>query len=289
MEKTKLPISAVILTYNEGKNIEACLESICSWIGEIFIVDSFSTDRTTEIAKRYTNKIYQHPFETHNKQWNWAFKTLPLSFEWCLAVDADQIISEKLQNELKESFKTPSLDINGYYIKRKQIFRGKWIRFGGYYPKYLLKVFKVKDVFCNEMELVDHRFYVQGKIAKLKNDIIERNLNEDSMAFWIEKHSRYATLLAKETISRRNTTPNNTIRTFVFGTPDQRVFWLKGIYEHMPLYIRPFLYFFWRYFICLGFLDGKQGFIFHFFQGLCYRLLVDIEIHRLKTEGNKLI
>lgn len=234
------------------------------------------------MVKKYTDKIYQHQFETHTKQWNWAFKTLPLSFEWCLALDADQAVGEKLVSELKTLFANPPLDIAGYYIKRKQIFRGRWIRFGGYYPKYLLKLFKVKNAFCNEMELVDHRFYVQGKTAKLKNDIIERSLNDDNMAFWIEKHNRYATLLAKETICRRNTIPNNTIRTFVSRTPDQRVFWLKGIYEHIPLYIRPFLYFFWRFFFCLGFLDGKQGLIFHFFQGLWYRLLVDIEIYKLK-------
>lgn len=284
IENSTLPISAIILTFNEEKNIENCLLSIKGFAQEIFIVDSYSSDRTLEIARNYTDKIYQHPFEIHAKQWNWAFRNLPLSNEWCFPLDADQVIPGKLQDELRQVFQALRADINGFYINRRQYFRGKWIIFGGYYPKYLLKLFKVKASRCDERELVDHRFYVQGKIGKLKHCIIEDNRNEDNITFWLEKHLRFATLKAQEISSYRKKRRSWLIKPALLGSDDQRVLWLKDLYYTLPLYIRPFLYFFFRFFILLGFLDGARGFLFHFLQGFWYRLIIDTKIAELEKQ-----
>ena len=135
----RTPVSAVILTCNEEKNVEDCLKNLVDCVGEIFIVDSGSTDRTKEFAERYGAKVVFHPFETHAKQWNWAFQNLPLSREWVLALDADQRLSPELQEEIRSALAGALDDTDGFYLRRKQIFLGRWIQYGGYYPKYLLK------------------------------------------------------------------------------------------------------------------------------------------------------
>ena len=174
--------------------------------------------------------------------------------------------------------------MEGIYIKRRQIFRGRWIKHGGYYPKYLLKLFRVDRVKLNSTDLVDHHFYVRGKTLKLKHDLVEENSKEDRISFWIEKHNRYATLLAREELQRRHRARPEPIQGSVLGNPDQRTLWLKGVWYRCPAYVRPFLYFVHRYFLRLGFLDGKEGFIFHFLQAFWFRLLVDINLDELESE-----
>ena len=126
----KTPVSAIILTYNEEKNLSACLNSLHDIVEEIIIVDSYSNDKTLEIVKKYTDKIYQNPFSTHSKQWKWAIDNISLKNEWIFAIDADQRISPELNRELKELFRNNADTADGYYINRKQIFLGRWIKYG---------------------------------------------------------------------------------------------------------------------------------------------------------------
>lgn len=276
-----LPISAIILTYNEERNLPECLHSLHGWIDEVLIVDSGSTDRTQDIARSFGVQIVEHPFETHAKQWAWALEQLSLRHEWIIGLDADQRVTPELRNELCTLFNDQPerlTNIEGIYIKRRQIFRGAWIRHGGYYPKYLLKLFRRGSVFVDTQDLMDHHFYVSGRSIKLQHDIREDNQKEQSIVFWIEKHNRYAILHAREELKRRCAQHTWPLHAALLGSPDQQVIWLKQRWDRLPLYVRPFLYFFLRYFILLGFLDGKQGFIFHFLQGFWYRLLVDIHL-----------
>ncbi len=279
----KIPISAIILTYNEEKNIEKCLKSIYDWVDEIFIVDSFSNDRTVEIAKKYTDKIYRHEFITHSIQWNWAIKNLPIKNEWILGLDADQEVSEELKIELYNVFRNlPLENFDGFYVRRKQIFMGKWIKYGGYQSKYLLKIFKKDKVFIDEKELVDHHFYIKGKTKKLKGYIVENNIKENDISFWLKKHIKYAEYMAKEELNKKI----SFLSPSLFGSPDRKVIFLKNIYCKLPLFIRPFIYFIYRYFIRFGFLDGVEGLIFHFLQGFWFRFIVDVKIWEIKKYGN---
>src|SRR3990167_9149717 len=132
----QLPLTVIILTFNEEKNFESCLESVYDWAKEIFIVDSFSTDKTLEIAKKYTDKIYQHPFEDYSKQRNWALNNLLIKTEWVFNLDADIRVSEELQKELVKIFSNnEEKNYNGFLITRKTIFLGRWIKHGGHYPE----------------------------------------------------------------------------------------------------------------------------------------------------------
>ncbi len=281
-----MKLSAVILTFNEALNLEDCLQSIRRVAEEIFVVDSGSTDDTLKIAQRCGAKLVFHPFETHAKQWNWALSHLPVEGDWVLGLDADQRLTEELGEEILTTLDNPPSGVEGFYLNRRQIFRGQWIRHGGYYPKYLLKLFRRRSASCDESEIMEHHFYVKGKTAKLTHDMIEANRKEDDLAFWLSKHMNYARSQAEEEFRRVQHPEDAKIRPRFFGSPDQRTLWLKQVWRRLPLFARPFLYFFYRYFLRLGFLDGKQGFIFHFFQGFWYRLLVDVCLNEIKSAGS---
>lgn len=283
------PISVLVLTYNEGRNLEACLESASSVAGEIFVVDSGSNDGTVDVAKRHGAEVITHAFETHAKQWNWALRSLPFSREWTLCLDADHRVTVELADEIAGLFGdgVSLSDVDGFYIRRRQIFRGKWIKHGGYYPKYMLKLVRHDRSWCDERELIDFRLYVKGSTRLLRHDVIEANENEADISFWIAKHNRFASVQAREEMRRARDGGAWAVTPSLLGTPDQRVLWLKDRWYRMPLYVRPFIYFFYRYVLRLGFLDGKQGFVFHFLQAFWYRLVVDINLDDLRRRGSK--
>jgi glycosyltransferase involved in cell wall biosynthesis len=250
---------------------------------EIFVVDSGSCDGTADVAKLHGAKVVTHAFESHAKQWRWALENLPLSTEWVLALDADQRVTAGLREEISQTVLAGSDDrLAGCFVKRKQIFRGRWIKHGGYYPKYLLKLFRRDRVWLEEGELVDHHFYVRGAVVKLRHDLVEDNQNEADISVWLAKHIRYASLQAEEEFRRAKDGRRGNGQASMLGAPDARVLWLKRIWEHLPLYVRPCLYFLYRYVVRLGFLDGKEGFVFHVLQGFWYRLLVDIKLDELR-------
>jgi glycosyltransferase involved in cell wall biosynthesis len=274
-----VPITVVILTWNEEANLEPCLASLAGWAAEVIVVDSGSTDGTLAIAERFGARVAHHPFETHTRQWKWALDTLAIAHPWVLGLDADQRVTPELARELAERFPTAGgpAGIDGLFVKRRQIFRGKWIRHGGYYPKYLLKLFRRGAVAFDEADVMDHHFHVAGPTGKLRHDIVEDNQKERDIAFWIDKHNRYARLHAREE-RLRGAGAGWALEPRLTGNPDQRVAWLKQRWYRMPLFVRPALYFVLRYFFQLGFLDGKQGFVFHFLHAFWYRLLVDIHL-----------
>ena len=258
-----------------------------SLAGEIFVVDSGSSDRTVDVARRHGAEVITHAFETHARQWNWALRSLPFSREWTLCLDADHRVTVELADEMARLFSDGvSLSgVDGFYVKRRQVFRGKWIKHGGYYPKYMLKLVRHQQSWCDETELIDFRLYVKGSTQSLRHDVIEANEKEADISFWIAKHNRFASLQAKEEARRARDRTPWAVTPSLFGTPDQRVLWLKDRWYRMPLYVRPFIYFFYRYILRLGFLDGKEGFVFHFLQAFWYRLLVDINLDDLRRRA----
>ena len=281
----RVPLAAVILTLNEERNLDECLGSLAGWVSELHVVDSGSTDQTLAIAARHGARVTPHPFETHAKQWQWALLALPLEADWVLALDADQHVTPELAAEIGRLVTSNDPAIAGGYVKRRQVFRGRWIRHGGYYPKYLLKLFRRSAVWMDEGDLVDHHFHVRGNTVLLDHDIVEDNRNEASIEAWTAKHNRYAVLQAKEQLARAAAGRNGT-RAAPFGTPDERVLWLKQVWNGLPLYWRPALYFVYRYVLRLGFLDGREGFVFHVLQAYWYRLLVDINVDELRRKAS---
>jgi glycosyltransferase involved in cell wall biosynthesis len=280
----KAPVTAVVLTFNEERNLAACLESLSGWVSEMFVVDSGSTDSTRLVAELCGARVVTHPFETHARQWRWALAELPIHTDWILGLDADQRVTPELRHAITQVLTQPesATAVYGYFVARRQIFRGTWIRHGGYYPKYLLKLFHRGHVTVDERDLVDHHFEVDGAVGKIAGDLVEDNQNEAAIATWIAKHNRYAQLQARHELAARSAEAHVGLAA-LFGSPDRRVRWLKQLWRALPLFVRPCLYAIYRYVVRLGFLDGKQGFVFHVLQGFWYRLLVDINIDEIET------
>ena len=277
-------LAAIVLTHNEEMNLPACLNSVRGLAETLIVVDSGSSDRTLSIASEHGALILSHEFKSHARQWSWALRQLNGQVEWVLGLDADQRLSPELYAEICRLFSAESrwpLAYDGFYLNRRQIFRGRWIQHGGYYPKYLLKLFRLDSVQLDERDLMDHHFYVSGPVGQLKHDLIEDNRKEANISFWLSKHIGYSSLHAREELWRRRDGHAWLIKPALFGSHDQRVIWSKQLWYRMPLYARPFLYFMYRYILRGGILDGKQGFIFHFLQSFWYRLLVDIQIDDL--------
>ncbi|MGB2705791.1 MAG: glycosyltransferase family 2 protein [Candidatus Omnitrophota bacterium] len=280
----KIPISVLILTKDEEPNIRQCLESI-KWADEIFIVDSGSSDKTLEIAGEYTGEISYHPFENYSRQRNNALNNLPVNNGWVLNLDADHRVSEDLRRELFALFeKEINKDIKGFLISRRTIFMKRWIRHGGHYPTYHAVLFRKGYGFCED-RLYDQHFVVNGKVKILKGDIID--IITDSITKFIERHNRWSTLEAAEFLTGNPSEKSSAVRPDPFGNPMERRRFLRDTYNRAPLFIRAFLYFLLRYFFRLGFLDGKEGFVFHFLQGFWYRFLVDAKIYEIRRKTEK--
>jgi glycosyltransferase involved in cell wall biosynthesis len=277
-------LAVILLTWNEEENLPRCLESLVSLDCPTFVVDSGSTDETLDIARRYRARCFHNAFHTHTEQWSWALDNLPLESEWVLCLDSDQSLTPELADELKALFSAGiAADVDGFYVTRRQIFRGRWIRHGGYYPKRLLKIFRREKVLFDRTDLVDHHFYVPGRTVILNNDIVEDNRKEDDIMFWVEKHTRYAGLIATEEYRRRNGAPPAPVRAALLGGPDQRGLALRAWWRSLPLFVRPTLYFFYRYLGRGGWRDGKQGFLFHFLHAYWFRVLIDAKLDEMAT------
>jgi glycosyltransferase involved in cell wall biosynthesis len=280
-ERPRAPVTAIVLTFNEERNLADCLASLSGWTTAVFVVDSGSTDGTLAIAAAHGAAVRTHTFETHAAQWQWALATLPLETDWVLGLDADQRVTPELREAIVSALSAGGAQADGWFVRRRQVFRGRWIRHGGYYPKYLLKLFRHTQVTLDPSELVDHHFHVQGTVRQLHADIVEDNRNEAEIAVWTAKHNRYARLQARQELAALGVRPVGL--TALFGSPDARTRWLKQAWARLPLFVRPCLYVTYRYVLRLGFLDGKQGFIFHVLQAFWYRLLVDINIDELRS------
>lgn len=284
-----MDLSVVVLTFNEEANLPRLLDTVETLGCAVFLVDSGSTDATEAVAAKHGARVLRNDFATHSTQWAWALANLPLRTEWVLALDADQSLTTELAEELQHLFSTePGLqrlsEFDGFFVKRRQVFRGRWIRHGGYYPKYLLKLFRRDKVSLDAGDLMDHHFSVSGRVGKLRFDLIEENKKEDDIGFWVDKHNRYATLIAREELLRGRGPLLPELKAWLFGSPDERVSGLKGLWRRLPLYVRPFLYFLYRYFLRFGWMDGKQGFVFHFLQAFWFRFLVDVKLEEIRWQ-----
>lgn len=275
----KPAFSFIILTFNEEQHLPRLLNSIAGLNAPIFILDSGSTDYTLKIAESFGAMVKFHPFENHPKQWDYALKNFEVQTPWVIGLDADQIVTPELL-ELLINFNDEAYgDVEGIYFNRKNIFKGKWIKHGGYYPKYQLKMFRYGMGYSDLNENMDHRFIVTGNTTIWKKGhLLEENLKENEIRFWIDKHNRYSDLVANEEIERMENLRKQTIKPKLFGDPYQRTAYLKSMWWKLPRFLRPFIYFTYRIIFQLGFLDGRTGILFHFLQGFWFRLIVDVKI-----------
>lgn len=252
-------IAAIILTFNEEINLEKCLKSIEGLTNEVFIVDSYSTDKTLEIAKKYGTKIVQHPFKNQAEQFNWALDSLDIKSEWILKLDADEEILPELKEEILQTLPRITQEITGFFMKRRVYFMGRWIKHGTYYPIWFLRLFRKGKARSEQRTMDEHIVLLEGKTGRLKNDFVDDNKKD--LTWWTDKHNNYA------------------LREAVAVLAGDLGINRKKFYYKLPLFFRAAAYFCYRYFFRYGFLDGKEGLIFHFLQAFWYRFLIDAKIY----------
>jgi glycosyltransferase involved in cell wall biosynthesis len=233
MNKERPTLSAIVIALNEEKNIQRCLESL-AWTDEIILVDSGSTDRTKELASKYTNKIFD--FEWNGFGRSKEYVKSKASGKWVLSIDCDEVISDKLKDEILTEIDS-SEKLDGYFIPRKSNFLGKWIKHSGWHPDYILRLFK-KDRGSFTPDKVHEKVIVNGLVGYLKNEIL--HYTDPDLEHYLAKLNQYTTVSASEMHQQGK-------RGNVFD-----------------ITFRPAGTFFKMYFLKAGFLDGVEGFLLAF-------------------------
>lgn len=280
-------ITAIILTYNEEKHIERCIYSLKGICDEILVIDSYSTDKTCELAEKLGVKVYQNSWKNYATQFNWALKNCPITSEWIWRIDADEFLEGNIGNAVKKALSTCPKNTNGVYVRKRIDFMGKPLLHGGWYPSYHLKIFRKGHGECENRWMDEHIRIFDGTTLTVKEgNQVDANLN--NLTWWTEKHNGYAQREMWDMLQMEYELDGNQgITPKFWGTEEQRKRWLKVKYIHFPLFIRPFINFILRYILKGGFLDGKEGFIWHFLQGFWYRFLVDAKIYELKKSCHR--
>ncbi|MEL4894459.1 glycosyltransferase family 2 protein [Crocosphaera sp. Alani8] len=288
----KVPVSVLIPALNEELNLPACLESVAR-ADEVFVVDSQSSDRSTEISQEYGANVVQFDF---NGRWpkkkNWSLENLPFRNEWVLIVDCDERITPELWDEIEEVIKGDNY--NGYYLNRKVFFLGKWIRYGGKYPDWNLRLFRHKlgryenlnteDIPNTGDNEVHEHVILEGNVGYLKEDMLHIDFRD--IYHWLQRHNRYSNWEARVYYNiLTGQDDSGTIGANLFGDAVQRKRFLKKIWVKLPF--KPLLRFVLFYFIRLGFLDGQAGYIYGRLLSQ-YEYQIGVKLYELRQFGGKL-
>lgn len=281
-----LPVTAVIMTLNEERNLPLCIESIKDYIKDIIVVDSYSNDKTEEISRSYGVKFYKNKFINQAKQYLWSMQNTDIANEWVLRIDADERWTPQGFEELRNIIDNDLAD--GVYVKMQIFFMSRFIKHGDFYPNYFLRIYK-KSMGKMEDRWMDEHIKVNGRTLLTNINVIEANYDrQENITLWTTKHNGYSTREAIEIIIANHQIKNIESVAKFFGNKTERKRWIKeNFYSKIPLFIRPFGYFIYRYFLKFGFLDGKEGFIFHILHAFWYRFLVDTKIYQIENLAKK--
>lgn len=280
-KEVKTLITVVMLTKNEAHHIERALASTRLFADRVFIADSGSTDATVERAEALGATVKFNPWVNYATQYNWALNQLPDDTEWVLRLDADEYITEALGQEIKAKIGALDPEISGVFVQRRMTFLRRPIKWGGIFPVQMLRLFRYGKGRC-ENRWMDEHILVDGPTVVFDGELIDDNMN--SLTWWTEKHNAYACREAVDLLNLKyGFLAQETVADLKGGQQAGVKRWIKeNIYARLPIGIRAFAYFFYRYIIRFGFLDGKEGTAFHFLQGFWYRYLVDIKIFEVE-------
>ena len=287
-------LTVVILTKNEENNLRKCIESFQGIAKRFVIVDSGSTDRTEMLCRQLDEELrgigsqldfYVHPWRSYADQLNWGLENTNITTEWTMRMDADEELLEDLAREIDEKLEILQEPVNGVILRRRTIFMGKWIRHGGRYPELLLRIFRTGKASC-EMKIMDeHMILSEGTMVTFEHDLMDNN--QKDLDWWTSKHNWYSN---REVLDHQLSLEGDTLQE-EGGSSKQarikRVVKNDGYYK-LPKFFRAHLYFLYRYWIRLGFLDGTEGKIYHFLQAYWYRFLVDAKMYQCEKTGTKI-
>lgn len=268
--------SIYILTYNEATEIAECIES-AMLSDDIIVVDSFSSDQTVEIARRYPVRVVQHEFESHGKQRTWMLQEIETKYDWVYILEADERMTPQLFAECLTA--VAKAEKIGYYVAERVMFMGKWIRYSTQYPRYQMRLFLKNKVWFTDYGHTE-REVCEGETDFLK-ETYPHYTSGKGLSRWIEKHNRYSTDEAQETINQLEKGKVNW-SSLLFGKSEvEKRRALKDLSLRLPC--RPVLRWFYMYFILRGFLDGKAGFTWCTLQAF-YEYLILLKVEELQQK-----
>lgn len=270
-------ITAIILTRNEKDFIEECILSIKDVVKRIVVVDSFSEDNTCELAKNLGAEVYQHEFYNYSKQYKYAVNIANVKTKWILRIDADERLTKESAEELnKLCIDNENTEVSGIVLRFYNMFLNKPMYHGGMYPWKKLSVYKTGLGDIEDRNMDEHIILSSGKTIEAKND--SKHLAFRGLTFFTNKCNWYSTREAMDYFDNISTdSTNSSLKTIL----------KMKIYYKLPLGFRSWLYYAYRYYIRLGFLDGKEGKIFAFLHAYWYRFLVDAKIYEHEKLGEE--
>lgn len=279
------PVTAVILTFNETLHIERCLQRLRPIADRIVVIDSFSTDDTVDLARAAGAEVFQHAFVNHAAQFAWGLDQAKIDTGWVLRVDADEYLEDALIAEITAALPRLSDDVTGIEMRRKVFFQGKWIRWGGYYRTVLTRMWRAGAAHVEQRWMDEHVALTRGRTVWLKaGDLVDDNLRD--LTWWTDKHNGYTTRQMIEFLNLEyDLIPRSAGGEQLNARVQRKRFLRNTVYARSPLYVRATLYFLQRFFLRLGFLDGRRGFVFHFLQGYWNFMLMDAKV----DEGRRYI
>jgi len=275
-------LAIVVLTFNEARHLDRALEAVRVFGCKLFVVDSFSSDGTVDIARAHGATVLQNKFVNHAKQFQWALDHASIDADWIMRLDADEIVEPDLATEIVEKLSELPADVVGVNLKRKHIFMGRWIKHGGRYPLVLLRIWRRGHGRIEDRWMDEHIIVWGGRTVTFHGGFADHNLND--LTFFTDKHNKYATREAVDVLNQRLHFMPQEQAMSSLGSSRQAA--LKRavkerIYNRIPFQLSAAGYFFYRYIVQRGFLDGKEGLIYHVLQGFWYRFLVGAKIEEL--------
>lgn len=277
-------LTAIILTKNENLNIGECIKSLKKIAKRIIIVDSFSTDNTIEIAKKLDADVYQHKFVDYATQFNWALDEGNINTKWCLRIDADERFTPELTKEIEKLIEVNSdTNINGIVLEAQMFFMGKRLKFGAS-TKRKLMVFKTSFGRIEKRRMDEHTILSQGKTIIAKNKYLHYDYK--NIDIFVKKLNWYATREMQDFVEFNRNKKSVDLHDKKINKTRFKKF---KIYYRFPLFLRTKLLFFYFYIVKLGFLDGREGFIYNYLYTRFYRILVDIKIYEQHKFQNEFI
>lgn len=281
---SNVSLAVMILTFNEERHLARAIESIRGIASEIVVIDSYSTDGTVELAKGLGAHVLQRAFTYQAEQFNWALAHVPIQSDWVMRLDADEIVEPDLAVEIATKLGSLAKDTNGINLNRKTIFQGRFLRHGGRYPLMLLRIWRRGKAQVEDRLMDEHIFLTEGRTVTFHGGFADHNLLD--LTSFTEKHNRYATREALVALNEKLHlfNPPENLAAEVTARQAKVKRWLKvNFYNRMPFALSSLGYFFFRYVCQFGFLDGREGLIYHVLQGFWYRFLVGAKLRELET------
>jgi len=284
---SKLPVSVLILTYNEEKHIPRAIRSVQPFANQVLVIDSYSTDRTVEIARAMGALVLQHEWENnHSRQLNWGIDSHQITGTWVMRLDADEYVTPDLAREIAARLPAVGDNVSGIYLNRRVHFLGRRLRWGGMQPMWILRLWRHAHARCESRWMDEHMRVLKGETIRFRGDLVDENLND--LTWWTAKHNGYARREAVDLLNIKHGFAQ--YDDLGAARPEQtkvRRRLKDAVYSQLPLFLRPIAYFFYRFFFRLGFLDGVPGLVWHVLQSLWYRFLVDANIYQIERMARR--